>query len=90
MYLIYSPIRYLSPYNITINLVSKHLKHWEKREKRKNYQSLNTHFPDPGVPLDHEDAYTLLIMLLSAQCTDERVNQVTPALFKKASNPKNE
>ena len=60
-----------------------------KSEKREKIISLlNTHFPDPGVPLDHEDAYTLLIaVLLSAQCTDERVNQVTPKLFKKASNP---
>ena len=60
-----------------------------KSEKREKIISLlNTHFPDPDVPLDHEDAYTLLIaVLLSAQCTDERVNQVTPKLFKKASNP---
>ena len=40
------------------------------------------------MPLDHNDAYTLLVaVLLSAQCTDERVNQVTPKLFKKAKNP---
>lgn len=40
------------------------------------------------MPLDHSDPYTLLIaVLLSAQCTDERVNQVTPALFKAADNP---
>ncbi len=39
-------------------------------------------YPDPPVPLDHEDAFTLLIaVLLSAQCTDVRVNQVTPLLF---------
>lgn len=39
-------------------------------------------YPDPPVPLDHEDAFTLLIaVLLSAQCTDLRVNQVTPLLF---------
>jgi endonuclease-3 len=45
-------------------------------------------YPEPPVPLDHSDAYTLLIaVLLSAQCTDERVNQVTPALFKAADNP---
>jgi len=42
----------------------------------------------PPVPLDHEDPYTLLIaVLLSAQCTDVRVNQVTPELFAKADNP---
>lgn len=45
-------------------------------------------FPETPVPLDHSDAYTLLIaVLLSAQCTDERVNQITPALFARASNP---
>lgn len=45
-------------------------------------------YPDPPVPLDHKDAYTLLVaVLLSAQCTDLRVNQVTPALFKLADNP---
>jgi len=45
-------------------------------------------YPKTPVPLDHSDPYTLLIaVLLSAQCTDERVNQVTPALFKAASCP---
>ena len=45
-------------------------------------------YPSPPVPLDHKDPFTLLIaVLLSAQCTDERVNQVTPALFKEADNP---
>ena len=45
-------------------------------------------YPDPPIPLDHRDAYTLLVaVLLSAQCTDERVNQVTPALFTLADNP---
>ncbi len=45
-------------------------------------------YPSTPVPLDHTDAYTLLIaVLLSAQCTDVRVNQVTPALFSKASTP---
>ncbi|MBX2815933.1 MAG: endonuclease III [Saprospiraceae bacterium] len=45
-------------------------------------------YPDPPVPLDHTDTYTLLIaVLLSAQCTDERVNKVTPHLFAAASNP---
>ena len=60
-----------------------------KSEKREKIISLlNRHFPDPDVPLDHKDAYTLLIaVLLSAQCTDERVNLITPKLFKKASNP---
>ena len=46
-------------------------------------------YPNPPIPLDHKDSYTLLIaVLLSAQCTDARVNLITPALFKLASNPK--
>ena len=45
-------------------------------------------YPNPAVPLDHSDAYTLLIaVLLSAQCTDARVNIVTPNLFARASTP---
>lgn len=49
---------------------------------------LNELYPETPVPLDHSDPYTLLIaVLLSAQCTDERVNQITPALFKKANTP---
>lgn len=45
-------------------------------------------YPYVEAPLDHSDAYTLLIaVLLSAQCTDERVNQITPTLFEAASNP---
>jgi len=45
-------------------------------------------YPETPVPLDHWDAYTLLIaVLLSAQCTDVRVNQITPILFKRASRP---
>ena len=45
-------------------------------------------YPNPPVPLDHQDPFTLLVaVLLSAQCTDERVNQVTPSLFELADNP---
>lgn len=45
-------------------------------------------YPDPPVPLDHDDAFTLLVaVLLSAQCTDVRVNQVTPALFQLGRTP---
>lgn len=45
-------------------------------------------YPETPVPLDHTNAFTLLIaVLLSAQCTDVRVNQITPALFAKANNP---
>ena len=46
-------------------------------------------YPVPPIPLDHQDAFTLLIaVLLSAQTTDKKVNQVTPELFAKASNAK--
>ena len=46
-------------------------------------------YPKTPIPLNHKDPYTLLVaVLLSAQCTDERVNQITPLLFKKADTPK--
>ncbi|NBP71513.1 MAG: endonuclease III, partial [Cytophagia bacterium] len=49
---------------------------------------LDKKYPTVEVPLHHKDAYTLLIaVLLSAQCTDERVNKITPLLFKQADNP---
>lgn len=49
---------------------------------------LQTLYPNPPIPLDHKDPFTLLVaVLLSAQCTDERVNTVTPALFARADNP---
>ena len=51
-------------------------------------QRLDELYPETPVPLDHSDPFTLLVaVLLSAQCTDERVNQVTPALFAIADNP---
>ena len=51
-------------------------------------QRLPQLYPETPVPLDHSDPYTLLVaVLLSAQCTDERVNQVTPPLFALADNP---
>ncbi len=50
--------------------------------------TLEKYYPKPPIPLDHSDEYTLLIaVLLSAQCTDVRVNQITPLLFAKANNP---
>ncbi|NVJ88386.1 MAG: endonuclease III [Flavobacteriaceae bacterium] len=50
--------------------------------------TLQEYYPEIPVPLDHKDPYTLLIaVLLSAQCTDVRVNQITPLLFAKADNP---
>ncbi len=51
-------------------------------------QTLEQLYPETPVPLEHSDPYTLLIaVLLSAQCTDERVNKITPELFKLANNP---
>jgi endonuclease-3 len=52
------------------------------------HQKLEETYPTVDVPLDHRDSYTLLVaVLLSAQCTDARVNKVTPALFELADNP---
>jgi endonuclease-3 len=51
-------------------------------------QRLQQLYPETPTPLDHKDSYTLLVaVLLSAQCTDERVNQITPALWQLADNP---
>ncbi|MDQ8193101.1 endonuclease III [Coraliomargarita sp. SDUM461004] len=60
-----------------------------KKERAAYIQNrLQELYPDPPVPLDHKDPYTLLIaVLLSAQCTDVRVNQITPLLFERADTP---
>lgn len=60
-----------------------------KKEKAQYIiEELEKLYPKVEVPLDHKDPYTLLIaVLLSAQCTDVRVNQITPLLFKRADNP---
>ena len=59
-----------------------------KEIARKIERILNKLYPEPPIPLHHCDSYTLLIaVLLSAQCTDARVNQVTPLLFAKAATP---
>ena len=60
------------------------------RQEKANYilKRLEELYPETPIPLDHNSPYTLLIaVLLSAQCTDERVNKITPQLFKKADNP---
>lgn len=60
------------------------------KKQRAEYiaRKLDELYPELPIPLDHTDAYTLLIaVLLSAQCTDKRVNLVTPALFARASTP---
>lgn len=52
-------------------------------------ETLDELFPNPPIPLDYSDPYTLLVaVVLSAQCTDARVNLVTKELYKKAKNPK--
>lgn len=60
-----------------------------KQEKaNKILKILENYYPQTPVPLKHSSPYTLLIaVLLSAQCTDERVNKITPILFKKANTP---
>ncbi len=61
-----------------------------KKQERANHvmETLERLYPETPVPLDHTDAYTLLIaVLLSAQCTDKRVNEITPTLFARASTP---
>lgn len=61
------------------------------RQEKANFvlKRLEELYPETPIPLSHSDPYTLLIaVLLSAQCTDERVNKITPHLFKKADNPK--
>lgn len=61
-----------------------------KKKERVEFvaNTLERLYPETPVPLDHTDAYTLLIaVLLSAQCTDARVNQITPLLFERANTP---
>lgn len=61
-----------------------------KKKERVDFilKTLQSLYPEPPIPLHHKDSYTLLVaVLLSAQCTDERVNQVTPALWELADNP---
>ncbi|HMO14806.1 MAG TPA: endonuclease III [Pirellulaceae bacterium] len=61
-----------------------------KKAERVEYiaQRLNELYPRPAIPLDHADPYTLLVaVVLSAQCTDARVNQITPQLFALANTP---
>jgi endonuclease-3 len=60
------------------------------RQSRADYidRRLAELYPAPAIPLDHKDAYTLLVaVVLSAQCTDKRVNETTPRLFARADNP---
>lgn len=60
----------------------------KKERIQKILKILEDEFPNPPIPLKHENPYTFLIaVLLSARCTDERVNQITPHLFKLANTP---
>jgi len=65
------------------------MKRISKKEKAVAiHRILDELYPEVPIPLTHQDAYTLLVaVLLSAQCTDERVNKVTPHLFELADNP---
>ena len=65
------------------------MKRVTKSEKVDRIQAiLEDLYPQVPIPLDHKDPYTLLIaVLLSAQCTDKKVNEITPYLFEKADNP---
>lgn len=63
-----------------------HVRRIEKAERISKI--LDELYPETPIPLDHEDSYTLLVaVLLSAQSTDKKVNQITPALFARASSP---
>lgn len=60
----------------------------QKKRAKKIGKILDSYFPAPAIPLKHRDPYTLLIaVLLSAQCTDARVNTITPKLFALADTP---
>ncbi|MGD8318703.1 MAG: endonuclease III, partial [Myxococcales bacterium] len=61
----------------------------DRREKAARIGSiLDRHYPEPPIPLDHRDPFTLLVaVMLSAQTTDKKVNEVTPALFAEAPDP---
>lgn len=60
----------------------------KKQRAQKIGEILNSYFPNPEIPLKHTNVFTFLIaVLLSAQCTDERVNQITPKLFALADSP---
>jgi endonuclease-3 len=71
---------------IAATLPSRAMKREEKAQRIQRV--LDELYPDPPVPLEHDDPYTLLVAtILSAQCTDARVNQTTPSLFARARTP---
>ena len=71
--------------------MENHQKKTMNKQDKVHYviNTLESLYPKTPIPLDHKDPYTLLVaVLLSAQCTDERVNKITPKLFKIADTPK--
>lgn len=79
----------LNRYSINSNVEIADQSYMTKQEKTQDIlRILDRYLPEVDAPLKYTDAYTLLIsVLLSAQCTDERVNKITPILFKRADNP---
>ncbi len=70
------------------NQIPNHKKMNKAQKVQFVIETLQKTYPKIPIPLDHKDPYTLLIaVLLSAQCTDVRVNKITPLLFSKADNP---
>jgi len=70
------------------NQISNHKKMNKAQKVQFVIETLQKTYPKIPIPLNHKDPYTLLIaVLLSAQCTDVRVNKITPLLFSKADNP---
>jgi endonuclease-3 len=84
-----SPTRFHAPRAFAPSLSPGKIPHVTKTQRAAYIQRrLAELYPETPVPLDHRDAYTLLIaVLLSAQCTDIRVNQITPGLFARAATP---
>ena len=80
------PLRCHFAHNLDFDAVVEEMKRQEKADRiLKQLQAL---YPEIPVPLDHSDPYTLLVaVMLSAQTTDKKVNEVTPALFERASTP---
>lgn len=78
-----------SPLSSEFQYARKRGVHLRKKERAELIlKRLDELYPDPPIPLDHRDTYTLLIaVLLSAQCTDKMVNRVTPSLWQLADNP---
>ena len=71
-------------------LIQEHKNTKMTKQERVSFviNTLKEYYPEIPIPLNHKDPYTLLIaVLLSAQCTDVRVNKITPLLFAKADNP---